>query len=608
MSNERGRDESRLIEAPLRSSDLPTCSFSYNSEFAGSLRIDVDNYSVPVRAFEDDESLLYVVGSPILGESISPSAVWCATNSDGVPAEFISKINGEFLLVHLGKKSGVVRVTNDRFSSIPFYYVEENGGIFGSVFYKDVWRRLAGNGTLKLNPSKFFEFLWLQGVMGERSYDTESRLLPSATTMTVQPETGDARAKLSLNRYWVPSLRKVELSIDDAGEELARLYRQLIRRKTSDNPSNVGLFLSGGIDSWTVLSAFDSNPTCYTVGVSENNEVRVARQAAAIAGANHHFIPLKPDPYSSNIDEMIQIGGGMHAFDHGIYYGLKDQISPPADVLFHGQFLDFWFQGSGLLTTNRKLLGWRTSFKQIEPFSDDLVDDYLSKISYRLKGISPLEYVVKSKRDEMMFNLRGSVDEVRQQGEGFCLTPFDEWEHLQFYNMSRRYSYSNLSCIGTAAEQRNPAFDNDLFNFYTSLPRSHRLNGKIAMKTLGILNSELAALPTANTNERPNRGPMGRDFDRIRRKLRLKRSKQFNITPEERTFPDRGRMFAQQPELRSMAQDLCDSDELASLGFLDMDRIARDIPNWLENPQKDAGAFVTFLVTIDRFLKMGPSI
>ena len=62
-------------------------------------------------------------------------------------------------------------------------------------------------------------------------------------------------------------------------------------------------------------------------------------------------------------------------------------------------------------------------------------------------------------------------------------------------------------------------------------------------------------------------------------------------------------MFATQPKLTEAAMALRTSDALGSLGFLDMDRLARDIPGWIENPEKGPGAFLTFLVTIDRFLK-----
>jgi hypothetical protein len=590
------------------SSGLPHCTITYVANAQNPLSVDVENYTAPVRFFENDRSALYVIGHPIVGEFISAEQVWKATGNTGVPVGFLSKLNGEFLLIHLDKKSKTINVSTDRFSSIPFFYVAEDSGLFGSAFYKDVWAWLIRRNELKLNPAKFFEFLWMQGIVGSKSYETRSSLLTAATTLRFSPAVSGSSSKFTLERYWNPSLEKRELSLDDSAAELAELFRQSMRRKTSDGPGTSGLFLSGGTDSWTVLAAMESDPECYTVGVTDNNEVRVARQAADIAGATHHYVPLEDDPYSRHIDEMILIGGGMHAFDHGIYYGLKEKLQPDPDVLFHGQFLDFWFQGSGMLTTSQNVLGRRTSFKKLVPLSDDITGDYLSQISYRLKGVSLLDYVLEGQRGNMMSSLRESVDEVRDEGESYCLNSFDEWEHLQFYNFSRRYSSSNLTSIGTAAEQRTPVFDNDLFDFYLSLPNSHRLDAKIAMKTLKLLNPELAALPTANTNERPDRGPLGRDFDRAvnfaRRKVGIGRSAQLRITPEERTFPDRGRMFAQHPGLKSAAQALCGSEQLASLGFLDMDRLAKDVPRWLENPNKNAGAFITFLVTIDRFLKM----
>ena len=62
-------------------------------------------------------------------------------------------------------------------------------------------------------------------------------------------------------------------------------------------------------------------------------------------------------------------------------------------------------------------------------------------------------------------------------------------------------------------------------------------------------------------------------------------------------------MFATRPRLTDVAMALRKSEALASLGFLDMDRMGRDIPDWLESPSDGSGAIMTFLVTIDRFIK-----
>ena len=169
------------------------------------------------------------------------------------------------------------------------------------------------------------------------------------------------------------------------------------------------------------------------------------------------------------------------------------------------------------------------------------------------------------------------------------------------------YPFTNLSSMATVAEQRTIAFDNDIFNLYLSLPKSHRIDGKIARKALKILNPHLAAIPTANTNQRPDHSPLARDARKFLRLVRDQmgplRSNYVSPTAEQRTWPDRGRVFATQKRLINTAMELRTSDALASLGFIDMDRLARDIPHWIKTPSYGAGSFLSFLVTIDRFVK-----
>ena len=81
------------------------------------------------------------------------------------------------------------------------------------------------------------------------------------------------------------------------------------------------------------------------------------------------------------------------------------------------------------------------------------------------------------------------------------------------------------------------------------------------------------------------------------------RSNYLSPTAEERTWPDRGRVFATQKRLINTALDLQKSDALASLNFIDMDRLARDIPAWVKIPSYGAGSLLSFLITIDRFIK-----
>lgn len=68
---------------------------------------------------------------------------------------------------------------------------------------------------------------------------------------------------------------------------MAELMKESVRQKTSDG-KRYGHFLSGGMDSRSVLAAFDSPPVCFTT-IADNREQRVAIIGQ---GAEHVFLQL----------------------------------------------------------------------------------------------------------------------------------------------------------------------------------------------------------------------------------------------------------------------------------------------------------------------------
>ena len=577
-----------------------TVSFSPN-EKTDNLNLSIANSTIQLRKFDDEHATLIILGTPILREKITYDEIWSQITAEGLPQEFLRQVNGEFLFITLDKKSKTMSVSTDRYASVPFFYVSDKSKFFGSVFYKEIWEYLKLKNQISLNEHAIFEFLWLQRLLGTKTYDSRSSFLLGATTVTYRS------GSVTTRPYWRPSFQKTSASVKDTAHQLAKLLRQSARRKTSDRPGRIGMFLSGGTDSRTVLAAFEEPPATFTIGVSENNEVKIAQTVAKQIQSQHRYIPINSDPYSDNLDAMTMLGGGMHAFDHGIFYKLKQDERKNIDVNFHGHGIDYLFQGMYLLTHNLTLFGRRTSFKRSDPIGNDFPAEYLNRIGHRIKNINLIEYVLPNRREDMLAQLRHSVEEIQQLGEGFCKTLDDQWEFMLIHALSRHYPFTNMSSMATITEQRTLAFDNDIFDLYLSLPKSHRIGGKIARKALKILNPGLAAIPTANTNERPDHSSLTRDARKFVRLVRDRigplRTNYISPTAEERTWPDRGRVFATQPRLTNIAIELQTSDALASLGFIDMDKLGRDIPYWIKTPNYGAGSLLSFLVTIDRFIK-----
>ena len=365
-------------------------------------------------------------------------------------------------------------------------------------------------------------------------------------------------------------------------------------------------FLSGGFDSRSILAAFDDSPVCFTISISKNNEFRVAQEVAKIKGSQHVFLQLDSDPWSKNMDDLIKLNGGMYAFEEPIFFGFSQQVSSLVDVVFHGHGLDYFFQGMYLPSTRIRLGRFKTDFLRMRKLSEDLVGDFLENIPYRLKGVNLFDFVKDKHKHSMNEALRESVREVIRVGEQCCSTPYDFWEYIMIHALSRHYSNPNLTSMATCAQQRTAAFDNDIFDLYLSLPERHRLGGGVSRLALRYLSPRIAHVKTANTNVRA-------DFNLWQRQLHWfwevalyfsghKQRTRFMVTPQERTWPDRELMYRSQPGLKQAAMDLCRSDALDQLDFLDMDKLARTIPAWLSQP-RGGGAFMTFLITVDRFLK-----
>ena len=569
--------------------------------FTSGLSIATTDYKVQQRSFENESQFLYIVGSPILGDRIDHEGIWESVQAGVNEASFLQHLNGEFLLIHLDKPEKRLRVINDRFTSVPFYYLADSQGFVGSVFYKDMWRWLKSGSSLKLNQSAFFEFLWLQRILGTKTYDAASRFLPAASRLTY--EGGEA----SVEAYWTPSFDKTSMSVEECAAGLVDRLTASIKRKTSDGANRHGLFLSGGTDSRTVLASFERPPVCFTLGVTDNNEVQVAREVAALANAEHVFIQLDPDPYSEHLDDLVQIGGGMYAFDNSLFLGLEEQVAPHADVVFHGHGIDYLFQGMYVPTSPLRIAGKRTYFSRLRRLSEDFVSEYLTTIQFRLKEIDLLQFVKPKYGASMYESLRQSVQEVVEGGERFCNTPYDLWEYMLIHALSRHYSHPNVSSMATCAEQRTAAFDNDVFDLYLSLPPKHRLDAKLARAALKRLNPGMAKVRTGNTNIRADWSPISKQmyrlFDYSLVSLGRRSKTRFYAPDAERTWPNRGELYNRHPRMRRAALDLCRSDALASLDFLDMDALAERVPTWVESADVYGGRFITFLVTIDRFLR-----
>ncbi|MFH0803747.1 MAG: asparagine synthase (glutamine-hydrolyzing) [Candidatus Tagabacteria bacterium] len=123
--------------------------------------------------------------------------------------------------------------------------------------------------------------------------------------------------KIEIKKYWDIGDRKDFDSKEEAREEIRKTLEDSVRHQIiSDRP--VGVFLSGGLDSSTVLGIarkFASRITkTYTTGfkdISHENEIkfnvdfRLARQTAKHYGTDHHELVIGVEDVVQNIEKIF---------------------------------------------------------------------------------------------------------------------------------------------------------------------------------------------------------------------------------------------------------------------------------------------------------------
>jgi asparagine synthase (glutamine-hydrolysing) len=145
------------------------------------------------------------------------------------------------------------------------------------------------------DPAVLAEYLALLYVPGSHSAFRGVQRLPPAHSLTIH------NGSVQTSRYWEPAfVPKSPAGEAAAAAELdARLETAVRRRLVSDVP--VGAFLSGGIDSATVVAFMArASPTpvrTFSIGFAEAqyDELQFAREVAQRFGTDHHEFIVRPD-------------------------------------------------------------------------------------------------------------------------------------------------------------------------------------------------------------------------------------------------------------------------------------------------------------------------
>tara|TARA_B100001093_G_scaffold463356_1_gene479360 strand:+ start:2713 stop:4494 length:1782 start_codon:yes stop_codon:yes gene_type:complete len=581
---------------------IPELFISTKKNEYGKERIYINkkNYNWPILEEINHKFHIFIIGHPIIKNKINPSEIIKYIKKNNyLDIDYISEIDGEFLIVYFDIINETVHLINDRFASIPIYYFVKDNDIFISQFYYHLAKKIKKLGTFKINKTAIIQFLTLQRLFGDITYDTLSKYLPASSYLQFKNN------KLSIIQYWNPTFEKNNNSLQENAIKLSNLLRESIRIKTSNIKKPPNLFLSGGLDSRLIFSAFDKNIKCTTFSEKKNNETKIAYQVANVKNSNIKHIKTGKDPFSKYLDDIIKLNGGMYVFDHSIFYTLRHNLGINNSVFFHGHGLDFMLQGKYLPQNSSKIFNYNLSKKTLKKIKGDFTNYFINNIPYRLKKINFFKLIEQNQQKNLFNILYKSIDDVYKKSLPFSNNNHDSWNFMTTQNLSRHFSHANLISMATLGEVRSVVYYNKIFDFYHAIPDEQKLNGNLFRKTQKILSTELSKIKSANDNIPINLPPILKDMYRVWHRFLyvIKFNKQKSLWPssKDRTHPNRDQIFFDSDKMMQKAIDLKKSKFLIELKLIDMNLLSNFIDQWINSPSKGGGALINFLITLNEF-------
>jgi asparagine synthase (glutamine-hydrolysing) len=204
----------------------------------------------------------------------------------------LKRFNGMFAFALYNRVDQKLFLAVDRFGKKPLYYAVRNGQFIFASGLKALLRHPVLDAELNLLAlSKYFlyEYIPAPSTIYRNIYK-----LPAGHFLLVDLKEGCVTSALRPRPYWDLSFKpKLEITFEEAEEQLRQHLKSAVRRRLiSDVP--LGLFLSGGLDSSSILALMAEMVPArqiktFSVGFRDPSydETAFARQVAQHFGTDH---------------------------------------------------------------------------------------------------------------------------------------------------------------------------------------------------------------------------------------------------------------------------------------------------------------------------------
>lgn len=254
-----------------------------------------------------------------------------------------NKLNGIFSLVIWDKNRRNLILVRDKLGVRQIYYsVMRNCVIFSS----DIKAILEDKGFVKtIDFNSFYDYLSFGYIPSPKTIFNNITKLPPGYAITISD------TDRQLKKYWdIPVLEDRSYSEEYYVEGLLDLMHKAVRRRFTGS-QNSGLFLSGGLDSSTIvytLTRISESPLrTFSIGFKEKyyDEAKYARIVSACFNTRHQHFLLPDDPLDCYENIIWSLGDIIAESTVIPYYFLGCYTSKEIGAAFSGEGGDELFAG-----------------------------------------------------------------------------------------------------------------------------------------------------------------------------------------------------------------------------------------------------------------------
>ncbi|MEL7424175.1 MAG: asparagine synthase (glutamine-hydrolyzing) [Bacteroidota bacterium] len=289
--------------------------------------------------------------------------------------DMLSKLRGMFAFCLYDRVAQQVFVARDRFGEKPLFYHSHNG----RLSFASELNALLQDPAIdrRLNYSALPYYLRTSLVPEPNTFLFDVQSLSPGHFLTF------SRQGLRIQPYFTLDYAEARQfsSEDEAVAYIRPLLEQAVRRQTvSDVP--LGAFLSGGIDSSTVVALLQQQSTqqikTFTVRFEEAafDESPIARQVAEYCGTDHHEITIPNYDFEPDIFWMIiqQVGQPFRDSSAIPSYFITREIRKHVKVALSGDGGDELFGGYALFQWYQQILQLRKIPRPVRQLGSGFLD------------------------------------------------------------------------------------------------------------------------------------------------------------------------------------------------------------------------------------------